>query len=653
MCGERSPKTKRIAPFQSPGSPPRPVQTGARVDVVQGRRLPSTQTMPSRRPPSRAQLAFDSLLAPDDDDPPSAPRPTRRAPSPPRRDARLPRHAFTLREDASAATAVGAAAADPLTTLVRRFPTADADLLADTLAGCGGTLAAALEVLAALGITEGPPPPIRTPAAPVDAARPTPSVWDGLWGGLPPDVQAVIWEALPSRDAARAAPTCREFAQRAAAGRAAVRTLRAPRGAAPSVVAAMVASHPRATGLDLAKWDRLDGEDADDVLLAVMAAAETGEARRARRLQALTLPPGDGLSDGAIAAAIARLTGLHRITIAGCDAAGDGTARSLLRYRRAEPAWVSDNKDDADASARPLDPHSTLPSTTTAGLVAAGVARAAGSAVPRRVTPRRPPAGGLTSVALRGARALTGVGAASLLRERGLESVDVSHCPRVTDACLRAPLGASLAAVDARGCRGLRRVALLDATAAPSLTTLTLAACPGLEAVTLNLPSLITLSVSGCRSLVELEVSAPSLTALAASGCPSLTTLWPAGACPALADVNLFGARSLPSAALEPALAGAATLTRLVVNGGTSLSRLRVPSHSLAALDAAGCGALAEVATSSSGLTELRLDGCGALARLEVIGAPRLRLLRLDGTDRLPAGVRAAVARLVRRGRGA
>ena len=601
--------------------------------------------MPSRRPPSRAQLAFDSLLAPDDDA--DAPRPTRRsAPAPSRRDERMPRHAFTLRDEAAAAAA---AAADPLTTLVRRFPTADAGLLRDTLAGCGGTLGAALETLAALGIAEGPPPPIRTPAAPADASRPTPSVWDGLWGGLPPDVQAVIWDSLPSRDAARAAPTCREFAQRAAAGRAAVRTLRAPRGAAPAVVAAMVASHPHATGLDLAKWDRLDGEEGGDSLLAVLAAADTGEARRARRLQAVTLPPGDGLSDGAIAAAVARLTGLHRITIAGCGSASDSTARALLRYRRSEPAWV--RHDDDDATTRPPDPHSTLPSTTAAGLVAAGVARAAESAVPRRVTPHRPPAGGLAAVALRGARGLTDVGAASLLRDRGLESVDVSHCPRLTDACLRAPLGAGLAAVDARGCRGLRRVALLGATAAPSLTTLTLAACPGLEAVTLTLPSLVRLSVSGCRAVAALDVVAPALTSLAAAGCPSLTSLWPAGACPAVADVNLFGARSLPSAALEPAVAAAASLTRLVVNGGTSLSRLRVPSHSLASLDAAGCGSLAEVATSSSGLTELRLDGCSTLARLEVIGAPRLRLLRLDGTDRLPADVRAAVDSLVRRER--
>jgi hypothetical protein len=290
-------------------------------------------------------------------------------------------------------------------------------------------------------------------------------------------------------------------------------------------------------------------------------------------------------------------------------------------------------------------PTSSTMRTTPAGLVAVGVARAAARAVPRRPTPL--PQGGLTAVALTGASGLTDAGGAALLRMRGVTAVDVSRCPRVTAAALRPPLAPTLTSITAHACRGLHAVSL-EGTAAPALTSLSLAGCAGLTAVSLALPRLETLSVAGAAALASLDLACPSLTTLNAASCGSLTSLWGEGGCDALVDVNLFGCRALPSSALEPALARCSRLARLVVNGGTALTRIRVPSRALAALDAAGCGGVAEVGVAGDALTTLSLNGCAVLARLLVDGAaPRLVRLELEGTGRLGAEARAAVEALV------
>jgi hypothetical protein len=159
------------------------------------------------------------------------------------------------------------------------------------------------------------------------------------------------------------------------------------------------------------------------------------------------------------------------------------------------------------------------------------------------------------------------------------------------------------------------------------------------------------LNVSGCGALASLDVACPALAEVNAAQCPNLSSLWPPRSAPALARLNVFGCRALPSAALEPALEGCDALSSLVVAGALSLARLRAPSPLLARLDVAGCRQLVEVVAPSPQLRAFNAAGCVSLARL-ALGAASLDALALDGTGRLPVEVAARVRSLAGRGAG-
>ena len=211
----------------------------------------------SRRPLSRAQLAFDSLLERDDDgsDPVQLPPRGQRNQKKGRGggggrngivvldETEVAQRRNARASSSSSSAAAAAAAANPTTSssssafdeLQSRFPDAPRDLIGDVLGGSSGGVEEAAEALRSLGLGGGgegargeeeeaepspspsvPPPPPPRPSIPRTPAMLT----EGLWGGLPPDMQRLIYDRLSSRAAARAALICREFAARARAARA-------------------------------------------------------------------------------------------------------------------------------------------------------------------------------------------------------------------------------------------------------------------------------------------------------------------------------------------------------------------------------------------------------------------------------------------------
>ena len=265
---------------------------------------------PRARPLSRSQLAFESLLEREDDgqDPVQLPRGLR---NPKKKKERGGgggggggRDVFVLDERElaerrrAAASSAAVAAASPsapsaaFDELQARFPGAPRDLLSDVLGGTssgGGGVEEAAEALRSLGLVGGekggeekteetthannpsppfPPPPPRTPAM----------LTEGLWGGLPPDMQRLIYARLGPRDAARAALACREFAARARAARAgprAVVEVSAPR-ASLRAIEGQVAAFRGARSVSLARWRA--HLDAFEVRNAAGAAAEAASA---------------------------------------------------------------------------------------------------------------------------------------------------------------------------------------------------------------------------------------------------------------------------------------------------------------------------------------------------------------------------------------
>lgn len=79
------------------------------------------------------------------------------------------------------------------------------------------------------------------------------------WQGLPDDVKRCVLALLAPRELARAAHTCRDFADRCAASRRAVQHLAVPPGLGYSGVAGMVASHAAARVVDLSRLERAPG----------------------------------------------------------------------------------------------------------------------------------------------------------------------------------------------------------------------------------------------------------------------------------------------------------------------------------------------------------------------------------------------------------
>lgn len=603
----------------------------------------------ARGPVSRGQAAFEALLASDGEGEGAAPRRGARPSRPPKDRERF----FRLRADAATGAGVGPPSRrdeTPLDALAASFPSVDRALLADCLGAAGGTLNGAVEALATLGIVEAGGGEARRPL-PTSAAADAVAVAAGPWSFLVPDVQRLIWALLPQRDAARAAGACREFAARAREGRAAVRTLRPPRGVPPAAVGAMVVAHPKATGLDLAKWGGGGEGGAGDGLRAALAAAAAGEATRRSPLRSLVLPRGAEGDERALADALVALTGLTRLAAPGWARLGDGAARALAAYQRAPEDGLDDVAGSSDSDAMPR-----AAGGTAALLVAAGVAAAASRAAQRR--PCVAPAPGLAAIELTGATALTDAGAIRLLRGGPggasvrppcVAAVDLSRCPALTDAAFRR-FAPTLRTLTAAHCAGLVRLTL-DAGGGPRLASLDVGRCARLEAVTLALPHLEALNVSGCGALASLDVACPALVEVNAAQCPNLSSLWPPRSAPALARLNVFGCRALPSAALEPALEGCDALSSLVVAGALSLARLRAPSPLLARLDVAGCRQLVEVVAPSPQLRAFNAAGCVSLARL-ALGAASLDALALDGTGRLPVEVAARVRSLAGRGAG-
>ena len=679
--------------------------------------------MPPRRV-GRGQQAFDALIRPDPEDDAAWSRSARAAP-PAGRDRREAR-GFRMRTDpatpAPVSTAGPSSALDALLALTAAPP----DTASDVLAACG-SLQAAVVALAAMGFggeavdgdaPPGPPPQAAAgPPPPPPAAAPADSALATSWDTLPLDMQREVWARLTLRDAARAARACQAFSTSARAARAAVKSLDAPPGLGLGALAGMVAAHPGAEAISLSRWGgRVDEEAGGPGAAAVAGALAAGVARRfeaasdlgpaaasgdahlARTLlpaggvrplpiTRLDLPSGDALSNAGLGVFLAALPTLESVSAAGCPGLTDGAATALGRYRRqAVEGWVGGGDEKDDEAAPPSAPAG---STTASALVrAAASAVAAASAPPpppgsslaapgglaavhARTGGPTAPCGGLTAIALTSCPGLSDVGVLALLRGPAtracLTRLDLSGCPGLTTAALTSVRCApALASVRAHACRGLVDALALDGSAFPGLTSISLARCGRLTSLRLGpLPALTDLNVSGCGALASLGLGGvPRLRRVLASGCPSLARLWPAGAAPGLADVNLFAARALGSPALEAALcpgpdaaaAPPSRLTRLVVNGCAGLARLHLPRQcpALVSLDAAGCAAAVEVdAAGAHGLTSLRLDGCGSLSRLRLSPVARLVELSVAGCGALPAewgGVVEAVR--ARGGRG-
>ncbi|KAL4442936.1 hypothetical protein ABPG77_008427 [Micractinium sp. CCAP 211/92] len=315
------------------------------------------------------------------------------------------------------------------------------------------------------------------------------------------------------------------------------------------------------------------------------------------------------------------------------------------------------------------------------------------SAAAARAQHRRPLAGGLeelslkeTSVGSRGTKLLLQPGSAT---SKSLKALDVSRCPNLGGDGLDVHPRAVLEVLRASGCNALRSVVIQLPPEAP-LRTLQLDSCRQLHELVLVAHRLESLNVSHCGQLRTVALrcrcaphglsrwwalrclrrqqlptrsrspplrvhhhksvgpppaSPPPLHSrpinyrrlreLRAVNCGSLNLAASELHCPALEEVNLFGARQLDAEGLEAAAPSLVKCRRLDLTGCTSLSRLLLPdAAALQSVSVSGCGVLRQVLLASPALRELRAAACSRLVDLR-LGAASLAVLDLENCEHL------------------
>lgn len=262
----------------------------------------------------------------------------------------------------------------------------------------------------------------------------------------------------------------------------------------------------------------------------------------------------------------------------------------------------------------------------------------ASSAAAARAQHRRPPASGLeelnlreTSVSARGAKLLLQPGSAT---SKSLKVLDLSRCPNLGGDALDLHPRAVLEVLRASGCNALRSVVIQLPPEAP-LKTLQLDSCRQLHELVLVAHRLESLNVSHCGQLRAVALRCRRLRELRAVNCGSLSLSASELHCPALEEVNLFGARQLDAEGLDAAASSLAKCRRLDLTGCTSLSRLLLPeAASLQSVSVAGCGVLRQVLLASPALREFRATACSRLVDLR-LGTASLAVLDLRNCGHL------------------
>jgi len=593
----------------------------------------------------------------------------------------------------------------------------DPEVVAQVLALCGGDAARAADALLPMaapepadaprdadlifGELEGAPAgqpaggEARGPAggdAPGPAGGGPGGGEEAPWHSLPADLKLEIFSKLTVREAALAAPTCRDFALLASALRGEVSTLDLPAAAVaallrgdPGPVQDSLVAHPEARAVRLSgaakKAARGAGEaGAFEALFRALAEADALRQSRAAaygRLGSRSAlgpspylvvtrrhrrgsggspepagpPPAPPPPPPAAADDYSASVGVEAVDLRGCDGLSDLAVASLCEelpgvreLRVSNCALVGDGAlmalsryEGMSQAERDAVRSLELPFQSPGSRGGAGAGGAAPAGAPARGPAAVAATPGLRVLLAAGCRAVTDAGVRSLLQgpvsRHSLTTLDLSRCPRVTGDALPAVAQCrALESVKLNNCPGLHR-AVLQLPAGHPLREVSLSGCPNLTQVVVVADRLTAVNVSACKRLGLLDLRCPRLRTLLAAQCPGLESLYPAALHgPAVAP----GPSVIPTpAALGDLLGHFARLAELNVANCRSLRtspllHLLASAPRLALLDLHGC-------LDVSQLTVRAAAGAGGAAgadlawrRLDVSGCKRLERIHVE-----------------------
>jgi hypothetical protein len=434
-----------------------------------------------------------------------------------------------------------------------------ADAIEDVYRQCGCSVESAVEALSALTTNSEEravsPSSVPTASAPGTAA-PSPSSSSAptasrsgadLWDALPAELRLLVLDLVGPKDAARAARTCRDFAETVRAWRANKKHLAPPAALTVTGVCSLIRAYPNLESVSLRRCARGRLRYSASDVFRVLRAAASGPAART----------------------------LRSVDLEGCDVA-DADVVALLE------TFATPSGPEGAAAYPVSELKLGKCARVTDKALAALAAHPAGRA--------------LRSVSVAGT-AVTAAGAKGALGGRGagglplLERFDFSGCLDAKGALALPPL------ITVKALRAAYLPALTALTAQlpkhAGLASLHVSQCVNLTSLHVSAASLLRLNASQCTRLSRLELHCASLEVLHLQHCAALTGPL-AFTCRGLTEeLNVSGCVSLHAESLRAMVAGAPSLRRARMEGCASLEgELAFASRALREVIADGCGRL-------------------------------------------------------------
>jgi len=577
-----------------------------------------------------------------------------------------------------------------LVNLLELFQTVDRQLVEDIFTGCGHSFDAALESLQEIA---GSIPGLDTSVGSAGLANPPHACMEPegacSWNVLPEDVKDIILGLLPSRDLARAASTCKEFARRVNTGRLNAKTLTIPSGLSLHGIISMVAGHPNARSVSLARWgpEKMRSEDFDALLTAISHGSRSS--RRNVPVECISFRGWGHLTDGNIMALCHTMQHLREVDLTDCRGITDAALTALAKYQRMAPAddeedehtaaseQLADDEEElqfpGDSAAADLDPDAAAaaalqepPADSTADddddeeeedmdeetrrAVLESLAHMASSPPATALTLSSSPPSSLMAVDVALGARMTGLhvrGAASQQRT-GLQTKQpgAGSYSRTTTSSYSSAPSVSMAARmpgsgQMEGVRGAREPLGLNSVVLAGCSSISADAVRALMSAPLLKASLSHLDVSRCMRITRAALCIPpssNLRVLKCAGCNNLheVIIQLPPTCP-LTELHLNNCKQLTKLLLV-----APNLKLLHLGGCKALGTLTMRCPHLTQLLANLCFSLADVAAEQwqcARLQHLNLFGARHLATASLAAilqqSPRLRHLNLNGCTTL------------------
>lgn len=154
------------------------------------------------------------------------------------------------------------------------------------------------------------------------------------WDTLPADVKRHVFTFLSSRDVARAARTCHDFADPARHMRTNTKQLQIPTGLGMHGIMALVGAFVNARAVSLRQWAATPLTDGEFTALVVALSAGSRHERRATPVEALSFKGCRWLTDGHVLTVCHTMQHLKEVDLTDCVGITDAALLALSKYHR-------------------------------------------------------------------------------------------------------------------------------------------------------------------------------------------------------------------------------------------------------------------------------------------------------------------------------